>query len=141
MCIKRAAIAFVFSALFLLPLTQSAQAASFSFTTIDAPFPDATATVLTNINPNGRIVAIYINTSGAIHAFLDDHGGFTRIDFPGAAGTIPHWINPAGQIVGSYFDSDGAEHGYLDDHGAFATINVPFPGVTRSTALAIKPGG
>jgi uncharacterized membrane protein len=141
MRIKRATIAFLFSALFLLPLTQSAQAASFSFTTIDAPFPDAdTFTVLTNINPSGRIVGIYVNTGGAIHAFLDDRGAFTMIDFPGAAGTIPHWINPAGQVVGSYFDSGGAEHGYLED-GAFAAIDVPFPGVTRSTALAIKPGG
>jgi len=93
--------------LLLLPIARSAHAASFSFTTIDVPFSDAGAfTQLDMINPNGRIVGFYINNSGIVHAFLDDHSSFTPIDFPGAATTIPTWISATGEITGVYAENN-----------------------------------
>jgi uncharacterized membrane protein len=124
----------------LLGTRRAALAASFSFTTIDVPFSDAdNLTALGDINSNGQIVGVYSNTSGALHAFLDDHGVFTIIDFPGAAVTVPTRINPNGQIVGFYIDNSGVEHGYLDDDRVFSTIDVP--GTTLTAALGIKPSG
>jgi uncharacterized membrane protein len=124
----------------LLGARRAAHAASFSFTTIDVPFADADdITDCGDINSNGQIVGVYINTSGVLHAFLDEHGAFTVIDFPGAVVTVPTRINPNGQIVGFYVDSSGVEHGYLDDDGVFSTIDVP--GATLTAAIGIKPGG
>jgi uncharacterized membrane protein len=120
----------------LLGVRRVAHADSFSFATVDIPFPD---TFCGDINSNGQIVGVYVDTSGAMHAFLDDHGALTTIDFPGAVVTVPTRIDPAGQIVGFYIDSGGVEHGYLDNHGAFSTIDVP--GATLTAAIGIKPGG
>lgn len=119
----------------------AAQVASFSFTTIDVPFSDAdNFSGLGAINSNGQIVGVYDTTSGASHAFLDDHGVFTIIDFPGAVATVPTRLTPGGQIItGFYIDSSGVQHGYRDDDGVFSTIDVP--GATNTAALGITPGG
>jgi len=61
------------------------------FTTIDVPFSDAdNFSGLGAINSNGQIVGVYDATSGASHAFLDDHGVFSIIDFSGRRGHRPH---------------------------------------------------
>jgi uncharacterized membrane protein len=126
----------------LLGARRAAHAASFSFTTIDVPFADADdITDCGDINSNGQIVGVYINTSGVLHAFLDEHGAFTVIDFPGAVVTVPTRINPNGQIVGFYVDSSGVEHGYLDDDGVFSTIDVPGATLTASQLIAINSSG
>ena len=113
-----------------------AHAQSFSFTTINLPFPDVGCG---DINSNGKIVGVYFDVSGAMHAFLDNHGELTTIDFPGAIVTVPTRIDPNGQIVGFYIDSDGVQHGYLDEDGVFSTID--FPGAIATAAIGIKPGG
>jgi probable HAF family extracellular repeat protein len=125
----------------LLVAHRAVQAASFGFTTIDVPFSDADhLTALGDINSNGQIVGVYDTTSGASHAFLDDHGVFTIIDFPGAVVTVPTRLTSGGQItVGFYIDSSDVQHGYRDDDSVFSTIDVP--GATNTAALGITPGG
>jgi probable HAF family extracellular repeat protein len=120
---------------------RTAQAASFSFTTIDVSFSDANnLTALGDINSNGQIVGVYDTISGASHAFIDDRGKFTIIDFTGAVVTVPTRLTPGGKIIiGFYIDSGGIQHGYRDDEGVFSTIDVP--GATNTAALGIKPGG
>jgi probable HAF family extracellular repeat protein len=89
-----------------------AQAASFTFTTIDVP--GAFGTVALGINQRGQIVGVY-NDSMEVHGFLYDRGVFTPIDVPGAgaSNTTARGITPAGQIVGYYRDSTGTPHGFL----------------------------
>jgi hypothetical protein len=41
------------------------------FTTVDVPFPGATATALVNISPTGQITGSYLDSHGAAHGLLD----------------------------------------------------------------------
>jgi|SRR5580698_7021593 probable HAF family extracellular repeat protein len=75
----------------LLGARRAAPAASFSFTTIDVSFSDAdNLTALGDINSNGQIVGVYDATSGASHAFLDDHGVFHYHRFSRRRRNRPH---------------------------------------------------
>jgi hypothetical protein len=122
----------------LLGSRRTAHAASFSFTTIDIPFPDVACG---DINSNGQIVGVYVD-GPVMNAFLDDHGALTMIDFPGAIVTAAIGIKPGGQIIiGFYVDNKGVNHGFLDDKGVFTTVDVPFPGATGTQLIAINPSG
>ena len=75
--------------------------------------PGATITQATDINALGHIAGVYIDTSGAEHAFLAVGANFTTFDFPGAVLTQAWGINSAGQIVGNYRKADNVLHGFL----------------------------
>lgn len=108
-----------------------AKQASYTFTDIVVPFPDATTTYPRGINNSGEIVGWY---NPGFHGFLADAGEFTAIK-----GT-PSGISAGGQIVGSYADRSGG-HGFLFDEGVFSTINVPFPGAFNTEAQDINARG
>jgi hypothetical protein len=94
--------------LFLVP--QIAQA--LTFTIIDVPGSIFTAAV--GINPSGRIVGFFLDSSFVGHQFLlNKDGSFTTIDPPGSIQTVPVAINPSGQIAGVFEDSTGVFHGFL----------------------------
>lgn len=93
------------------PTTKLAE--SFSWTTIDVPFPEATGTMALGMNPSGEIVGLYWDSYGVSHGYLLSKGVFTNIDVPGAKGTSANGINPAGNIVGGYLDGGNMWHGFL----------------------------
>jgi probable HAF family extracellular repeat protein len=80
----------------------SANAANFSFTTIN--MPGATSTFVSGINDAGQIVGYFSDSTG-LHGFLNTGGSFTQFDVPGAFGTFASGINDAGQIVGTVKDA------------------------------------
>src|SRR5262245_26923394 len=94
---------------FLLGGRDVAQAAAFTFTSLDVLGASVTAAL--GINPRGQIVGGYGDSTG-IHGFLYEAGVFTPINVPGFLDTRALGINPRGQIVGLY--SDLVEvHGFL----------------------------
>jgi len=113
-------------------------ATSYTFTTIDVPFPGAHDPTATGINNSGQIVGAYSDSNGGLHGFLRrGKGVFTPIDVPNA-GTAPHGINNRGQIVGFYSDSSGI-HGFVYKNGAVTPIDVP--GATLTEAVGINKYG
>jgi uncharacterized membrane protein len=91
----RVLLSAVLSLSVLLSALVAAQAAEYTFSTIDVPFSGATATVANGINTSGQIVGHYSSVSGA-HGFLYGAGVFTSIDVPGANNTTPSGINDDG---------------------------------------------
>jgi hypothetical protein len=128
----------------LLLLVTSSAAQNFNFVAIDVP--DANATSLQGISPNGDIVGVYVDSSSDEHGFLYSGGSFTPIEAPGTlvgvAGTLiaePNGINAAGDIVGDYIAPPGAPgapdcvvankppcvRGFLLSHGEWSDVLVP----------------
>jgi uncharacterized membrane protein len=109
----RSLLSAVLSLSVLLSSLVAAQDASYTFTTIDVPFSDATGTAALGISNNGQIVGNYADLSRA-HGFLYAAGAFTLLEapFPGATDTTASGINDRRQIVGDYLDSSGG-HGFL----------------------------
>lgn len=80
----------------------SANAATYTFTTIDVP--GAISTAVFGINGNGQIVGDFSKSVGSVQGFIYDAGTFTTINVPSpATSTIAAGINNSGQIVGWYF--------------------------------------
>jgi probable HAF family extracellular repeat protein len=113
-----------------------------TFTTID--YPGAKSTGAYGINDRGQIVGGFCPHStvcaGTIlnptaHAFLDDHGTFTKLDYPGSFETQANAINNAGQIVGTYGDFKGAPNSFLYQNGVYTNINYPHAVWTDATAI------
>jgi probable HAF family extracellular repeat protein len=87
--------------------------------------PGAQATNAYDINAEGQIVRIYVDT-GTIRGFVRDlDGDYTRIDVPDAPLTFPYGINNRGQVVGFYLDADLVRHGFLFEDGAITTFDHP----------------
>jgi probable HAF family extracellular repeat protein len=105
----------------LLAAGSAADAAAYTFTTIDVP--GANFTQAFGINDAGQIVGTFGSSTGT-HGFLDTGGSFTQLDVPGAILTGASGINDAGQIVGSFASSMGG-HGFLDTGGNFTQLDVP----------------
>ena len=110
--------------------TVPATAASYSFTTIDAP--GAIYTQASGINNSGEIVGTALTAAGAQEGFVDVNGAYTFINVSGAAATSALGVNSAGEIVGSYLDSSYVSHGFVDIGGVITTFNV-----ASSTATSI----
>ena len=125
----------------------AAHAASYTFTTVDAP--GATGTALFGLNDAGAIVG---NTGGTgysrVSGFEYSNGSFTPVMLPstatGANGPVSAvGINDAGTITGSYNNSTlpavpgssfspGKEVGYTLNGSSFSTIDVnPFDSQPR----------
>jgi probable HAF family extracellular repeat protein len=75
--------------------------------------PGSTLTQAWDINPAGKTVGLYRDSTGKFHGFLLADGHFASIDFPEALATRAFGINPGGDIVGSYVDSSNKTHGFL----------------------------
>src|SRR5262249_51855510 len=96
-------------------------------------------TDLNAINPEGDIVAEYLDANSNTVGFLLSRGNFHTISFPGAAATAPNSINPQGEIVGYYNYADDLRHGFLLRHGRFSSFD--FPGANFTVASAINARG
>jgi probable HAF family extracellular repeat protein len=133
----RALLSVVLSLSVLLSTLAAAQAAEYTFTTIDVS--EATLTAAFGINTAGQIVGHFSRPAPLVtmHGFLtsDDGVTFTAIDVPEATGTIAFRINDDGQIVG-YFDDATGRHGFVTSDGAtFTPINVPSATVTQAWGI------
>lgn len=107
-----------------------------TFTQIHAPGSPPLATVVTDINNAGQIVA---HTGPGGPSYIDIGGMFTQIvDVPGASFTDAYGINDAGQIVG-FFGNSAGTHGFLDTGGSFTQIDVP--GASGTNAFGINNAG
>jgi len=108
----------------LATLPDAAQAAGYTFTTIDVP--GASLTYAYDINNVGQIVGFYDDDSGD-HGFLrDPTGRVTTIDGPEAIFTAATGINDAGQAVGLFHGADLVIHAFLrDTAGVLTTLNIP----------------
>src|SRR5438105_4780011 len=97
----------------MLAATHPANAAAYTFTTIDVPGAGGTSTRAQGINDAGQIVGAFQSPPGSIHGFLDSGGSFTQIDVPGAPRTDASGINATAQIVGTFEDNAFIPHGFL----------------------------
>lgn len=120
------------------------------FTTID--HPDAAGfTVLTDIDPAGRMVGRYRGPDGKFHGFTLINGTFTTVDHldengnpdMGPQGIQGMAINPSGTIAGYYQDMSGKFHAFLLDDGGYTTIDPPNAKSTGGNGgvLKISPNG
>jgi uncharacterized membrane protein len=113
----------------LLSAFTIARAASYTFTTIDVPFPGAQDTAARGINNRGQIVGGYSDNSLQLQGFLDDKGLITTIPHTG-----PQSINNRRQITGFYSDSRGI-HGFLYDKSRFTTLDIPGAILTQAFGI------
>jgi len=108
------------------------------YTTVDAPFTEAMATVLSGINNAGQIIGTFLhhrpdssdlNEYDSEVAFVYDNGNFTELNFPGSqipfccgAQTFPMDINNNGDIIGATYDSQGERQFFLMAAGQYFRI-------------------
>ena len=90
----------------LFAATSSANAAAYTFTTIDVPGALGSSGAA-GINNAGQIVGGFADHAGP-HGYLDTGGSFTTIDVPGASSTEALGISNAGQIVGDTQNRGGS---------------------------------
>lgn len=107
-------------------------------------FPGASSTVVTSIDPGGRLLAGYFVRNGAVMGFVRQHGLWTEYrdgDGPKGDGSVNKLlgINDNGIAVGYYQDSHGRNHGFELANRRFININPP-NGINVS-ATAVSLGG
>lgn len=127
----------------------SAQAASYSYTTLDRP--GATSTTLWDVNNSGQMAGTSWNDAGGgSSAFIYQGGMFTALTGPaGSISTSALGISESGAVVGSYYtsmeiDADGntiygPELSYVYSGGTYTSFEVP--GAIYTAARAISPDG
>jgi hypothetical protein len=80
-------------------------------------FPDAYATLATDINARGTIIGRYrLLTPSTFHGFILDEGEFQSFDISGATQTFPFGISSTGDVAGYYIVGSGTTavyHGFL----------------------------
>jgi uncharacterized membrane protein len=83
-------------------------------------YPDAYATLATDINARGTIIGRYrLLTPSAFHGFILQKGEFQSLDVSGATQTFPFGISATGDVVGYYVVGSGTTavyHGFLLSH-------------------------
>jgi probable HAF family extracellular repeat protein len=110
-----------------LAFINQAQAANFTFRTLDIPGADDT--VAMGINDSGQIVGTYGSNlmngqePRIAHGFVYQNGNYITYDVTGADTTWAYGINNAGKFVGEY-EQAGYYHAFLHDDGGFATLNI-----------------
>ncbi len=94
----------------------------------------ATSVTATGINNGGTTAGFFTGASGAIDAFVQSHGGRTRmIAVPGASMTQAFGINDKDEVVGAYTTGTGnnaVTHGFTWQNGTFTTVNYPMSSST-----------
>jgi len=121
----------------LVAPSHSAYATDYTFTTLDVPGGNNTATY--GVNDAGQIVGSFASNSGTgVHGFLYSGGVFTQIDVPGGTYTEAFGINNAGQIVGWYQVDGSGQFGFVDTGGSFSQIQF---GPTYTIAHGINDPG
>ena len=100
----------------------TAHAASYAFTTIDAPGATGTAV---NANSPHAIAGEFDDASGNTHGFVLNRGVFTQIDVPHAVLTTVNGINANGRLAGSYVDANNVSHAFFWCNGVVTTLDPP----------------
>ena len=112
----------------LLALIPPAQAASYTFTSLNN-YPGASSTVPTGINDNGQIVGFYAVSGGSGGSFLYSNSTYTSVNIQGATNTNGYYyveasgINNAGLIVGTYYN--GSYCGFVYNSSSYSYISLP----------------
>ncbi|MDG4551172.1 MAG: hypothetical protein P9F19_17525 [Candidatus Contendobacter sp.] len=123
---------FLFAGLAVL----DAQAASYRFTTLDAP--GAFYTHPRSINASGQVTGYYYDDVRD-YGFVYSGGTFTTLDAPGATKTFAYSINASGQVTGFYQDVSDRNHGFVYSNGTFTILNAP--GAIETSAISINDSG
>jgi hypothetical protein len=105
-------------------------------------YPGATNTVVTSVNPGGRILAGYFVKAGETWGFIRDHGLWTEYrdgDTPKGQGEVNKLlgINDSAIAVGYYADSNGNSHAYELADRKFVNINPPNAQSVVATAVTL----
>jgi probable HAF family extracellular repeat protein len=109
-------------------LAVAADDATYTLTTVDVPFPGASATFLRGIARHGLVVGIYRDENDEGHGFLYADGNFVPLDVPGGFSTFPQGVNDRGDVVGSYNPEQRSNrHGFIYSGGVFRTLDFPGP--------------
>jgi probable HAF family extracellular repeat protein len=88
----------------LVAPSHSAYATDYTFTTLDVPGGNNTATY--GVNDAGQIVGSFASNSGTgVHGFLYSGGVFTQIDVPGGTYTEAFGINNRWMVSGGRLGS------------------------------------
>jgi probable HAF family extracellular repeat protein len=115
--------------------TLSANAESYTFTTIDAGYD----TQISGINDSGQMVGTvggWPNLTG----FIYSNGVFSTISAPGATqGTEAYGISNSGQIVGGW-EANWVSQSFIYNGGSYASLNNPLA-ANQTTAMGINSSG
>jgi len=108
-----------------------------TYTTIDAPTPDAAHTSIYAINARGDIAGWYANADfSSLRAFAVTKGRLTVIETPPDSNfMIATGINDRGDVVGYYGLSDFTSRGFLWSEGILSSIEIPGSIGTRCNGI------
>jgi hypothetical protein len=107
-------------------------------------YPGASSTVVTSINPGGRILAGYIIKNGNTMGFIREHSLWNEYrdgDTPKGHREVNRLlgVNDNGIAVGYYKDDAGMDHGYELANNKFIHVNPP--GAVSAEATAVSLAG
>jgi probable HAF family extracellular repeat protein len=108
--------------------TTRAQAGSYTFTTVDVPFPGASETTCTGLTTHGGLVGGYFDVHGRDQGFTKRGPKFILVPL-----LTPRTMNNAGHFTGWYHD--GALFGFLFTGDDFRTLIVPDSNLTEAVGL------
>lgn len=108
--------------LFLFTLTAGAQ--GYSYTTVDAPFPDSCCTVVTSVNATGELVGIYTDAHQHVHGFwLRGDGCAVPLLY-----STPRGLSNAGTVVGFVQPPrETRTEAFIYQAGSVQRFTGPFP--------------
>lgn len=99
----------------------AADASTYEFNTLDAPFATRNSAAL-DVNNNGVIVGtVDDSTSGYIYS----SGGFTALKYPGSIQFQPESINDSNQTVGTTNFDGASQNGFIYNGSTYTLFNVP----------------
>ena len=113
-------------------------ATTYTFLTLDAPYPGVSNTAITGVNMAGTGVGLYLDAGTRDQGFRWPLGQPVQV----LLNVIPQAINRSGHIVGSYITDQ--VHGFVYYGGTFTPIDVPTdeePPTILTEALGINDAG
>jgi hypothetical protein len=113
----------------LLSAVVSTDAASYTFKTVDVPFPGAHDTGVAGINNRGVLTGLYLDPASQDLGFTKVRATFRLIPL-----LNPHHINQAQHFTG-WYDSRSGLLGFLYRGTEFLTIHVPGSNLTEAIGL------
>ena len=96
------------------------------FATLAKP-PGAVFALASDVNDQGSVVGLFLDSSAKPTGYLEVGGSFSTISDPsaGVKGTVPTGIDDSGTVVGAYFDSSSQSHAFLQSSGFYFDIIIP----------------
>ena len=123
------------SLLLTILLAVSAQAATYTFTTLQ--YPGAQGTYPVSINKTGTVAGYYFDSGFSGHGFTYSNGTYTSIEAGSACySTFVTGINDAGVLAGYCFANKGGTLNFVDRNGVFRFYSLT--GILDSYTEAIN---